>query len=116
MPVLNNISDVLTFVGSQDARAVPIKLPIGFNEWSEAKKQLEEDNAEFFTTADPVPVDAQICALWTENGKRGFMLVQENPKRYICTNWLKNLVQRPVEAPIPNLMRHQMRQALKGSK
>jgi hypothetical protein len=113
---MKNISDVLSFVGSQDARAVPIKLPIGFNEWSEAKTQLEADNPEFFATADPIPADAEISALWTEHGKRGFMLIQHHPKRYICTNWLKNLVQRPVEAPIPNLMRHQMRQAFKSKK
>jgi hypothetical protein len=101
MPVFKNVSDVLTHVGEQDIRFMPIALPYGFNHWSEAKRQLIEDNRDFFLedsqfmsevrkTFNEDPGAVQIGVLATEYGQRGFMVILEG-SRYVCTDWVKRL-------------------------
>lgn len=91
MPVFNNISDVLTYVGTADARFLIIKRPGGFNHWFDAKTQLEEDNPSFFADGG-IDIEAEIGVLTTESGhQRGFMVIMKG-SRYVVTNWTKSLV------------------------
>lgn len=93
MPVFNNISEVLNFVGG-DARFMEVSLPYGFNHWSEGARQLQEDNPQFFQDRPSIQAAEQsvgVLASVDEDGEhvvRGWMAIFPG-SRYVCSDWKK---------------------------
>ena len=107
MSVHTNISEVLSHIGSNDARFAAIELPQGFNEWSRAVEQLKEDNPKFFAKFGEVSaVDPSITvgALWgAGRGFIGYMLMTDR-SRYVITNWAERLTQVYEPSALPGVL------------
>jgi len=90
MPTFHNTTDVLAYQEG-DVRFLPIALPYGFNHWSEAARQLREDNPDFFAEREICSKNDTIgvIACQDANGNevvRGFMAMCTG-SRYVCTDW-----------------------------
>jgi hypothetical protein len=103
MPVFKNVSEVLAYIGSDDAEFQTLIRPQGFNHWSDAKKQLEEDNPSFFAERGEIPVDCDIGILMSRQHHRGFMVILPG-SRYVVTNWVKNLTHPRPPVALPGVL------------
>lgn len=110
MPVFNNVSAVLKYVGDDEVRMLPIAYPHGFNHFDIACQHLVEDNPEIFAGRPALTPEDNVSVLATfRHGSRGFMAILPG-SRYVCSDWVKRLHQ-PIRPLNPGLLRNSIRKA-----